>query len=162
VNVSETSIGNNYSLWTNSLGRLTAYKLSFTLSFTDNSLYPTGGQSYGYFQVGNDSPQGEVEDRETLTFSNIILTAGTTFSFGVYSDNFLMSSGNDAYLSISNFNATPYTPVTAPLVPAPLPAIGAASLFLGSRRLKKRIHQQRILRLARRKFAPAIRSILPG
>lgn len=73
-----------------------------------------------------------------------------------------MAYGDDAYLSISNFSATPYTPVTAPLVPAPLPAIGAVSLFLGSRRLKRRMARQRVLRLARRNLAPALRSVLPG
>lgn len=162
VNNSDTSIGDDTSQWTNSSGRSTAYKLSFTLTFTDVSDNPFGSPSYGYYQVGSGTRLGIITPGSSSSFSDISLPAGTTFSFGVYSENSFMSSTSpEAYLSISSFNATATT-ITAPLVPAPLPAIGAASLFLGSRRLKKRMVQQRVLRLARRNFAPALRSILPG
>lgn len=162
VNVSETPTSTFTSLWTNSAGRSATYSLSFDLSFADDSFNPSFGVSYGYYQIGSGGAQGQVGVGPPISFANIILSPDSTFSFGVFSDNAYMSYGNDAYLSISNFSATPVTPVTAPLVPAPLPAIGAASLFLGSRRLKKRMVQQRVLRLARRNLAPAIRSILPG
>jgi len=115
-----------------------------------------------YYRVGS----GPFVYRDELPSDSVELTIAPTevFTFGVSTKNqqIGLTIFDSARLDINGFTATPVTPVTAPLVPAPLPAIGAASLFLGSRRLKKRMVQQRVLRLARRNLAPAIRSILPG
>ena len=112
------------------------------------------GESQGFYQVGDDT-----QNRVLIGFGEsqsfiVPVNSGMNFYFGIVSDDFTVSKGSDLTLSVSSFHATP---TTAPVVPAPLPAIGAASLFLGSRRLKRRIDRQRVLRMARRNLAPAIR-----
>lgn len=103
--------------------------LSFTMDF-----YGVGGSPdfYAYYQVQN-SPKvlltinaGELVN--TLTVSNVYVQANETFTFGIYNKTQTGLAGN---IDISNFEAQP--------VPAPLPALGAASGFAWSRRLRRRL-----------------------
>jgi hypothetical protein len=154
------------SAWTNPSRPSGAYLISFDLSLSTGVGFYDLGDNYGYYQIGGStfSPTGRVSGVSTLQVRDLYVSASQSITFGIYTTNSTLSPGvtEDLQLSITGFSATPVTPVTAPLVPAPLPAIGAASLFIGSRRLKKRIVRQRVLRLARRNLAPALRSVLPG
>ena len=145
------------TLFTNSAVRQFDYFIKFDATFS-SELDPENGPIYGIYAIGS---QQLPPITNMYSEKGIVLPKDSQLVFGVYNENLFADATNplQATLTITNFSATP---VTAPVVPAPLPAIGAGSLFLGSRRLKRRIFRQRVLRLARRNLAPAIRSVLPG
>jgi hypothetical protein len=78
-------------------------------------------------------------DGNSGSILSLPLATGDSFGFRVTtSDN----TGNSGILSISNFNATPFSPPSTS-VPVPLPLSGGAAAFAFSRRLRRRIRRSR-------------------
>lgn len=78
-------------------------------------------------------------DGNSGSILSLPLATGDSFGFRVTtSDN----TGNSGILSISNFNATPFSPPSTS-VPVPLPLAGGAAAFAFSRRLRRRIRRSR-------------------
>lgn len=135
------------SAWVNQAAIDTPYLLTFDLAvlykmegdplspvLPDTETFPV----YGYYRVGSGPLQGNILGGSSQSGISVMLSPGDTFTFGLYSDNLFIGAPDEAQLSISNFTTTP-------VIPAPLPALGAAALCLGSRRLRRR--QRQALRL---------------
>jgi hypothetical protein len=137
--------------WSNTVQPSTAYDLVFSLAFTDGNQDQVG-ETYGFVNI--NGTQIQVSAGATPPLITQRIDAGQTLTFGVFSSNELADIAMpSAYLSVSGFSATP---VKAPVIPAPLPAIGAASLFLGSRRLRRRIRRKTLLEASEPLFGSSV------
>ncbi len=79
------------------------------------------------------------DDGDSSSITSLLLATGDSFGFRVTtSDN----AGNSGILSITSFNATPFSPPSTS-VPGPLPLAGGAAAFAFSRGLRRRIRRSR-------------------
>jgi hypothetical protein len=155
INMTLASDENDYqglTSWSNTVQLSTAYDLVFSLAFTDGNQDQIG-ETYGFFNI-NGTQIARVSAGDTPPLITQRIDAGQTLTFGVFSSNELADIAMpSAYVSVSGFSATP---VKAPVIPAPLPAIGAASLFLGSRRLRRRIRRKTFLEASEPLFGSSV------
>lgn len=102
------------------------YYVNFEMSF----LGEESEDSYAYCKIGSNV-LGSIANGNSLTATQLV-PFSQTLTFAIYNGSSVSSPGQ---LTITNFNASP--------VPAPLPAAGAASAFAISRRLRRRIKEER-------------------